>query len=313
MERHLAIRKLSRLGNEFYLRASLAVMDLTPGQYERGIVALLLLKRCAPDWIEGRRIRRPRDIARTSSIKAVATSLGRPYPTINRHFHKMIADGLCVETEQGYAISNTEANEPRVVRLLTTAHDSLVRLAEDIAAGLGLHRTDGKPTPELVTLTIAAALDMWLVPFEYARKPVTDWTSKLVWLAIIVANVRHITDDPELSERWAYDTVPDHHRVPMTVRTIAGITRLSYGTVFRHCRQLEAQDVIHYDRGGWLLESRQLLSEDVDQNMRDILGYYTRRLNELSAAAFDTGNPDAFYLGPRPEHVCVPPDRPSRK
>ena len=303
MERRLAIRKLSRLGNEFYLKAALAVMDLLPGHFERGVVALLLLKRCAPDWVEGSQLCRPGLVIRTSSIKALATSLGKPYATINRHIHKLIADGLCLETPAGYAISNTEANEPRIRTLLLTAHDSVVRLAEDTAVGLGLSEIGGPRTHELVVQTITAALDMWLVPYEYARHPIADWTSKLVWLAIIVANVRHITVDPLLSERWAYDTVPDEHRVPMTVRSIARITRLSYGTVFRHCQLLEAQDVIRYDRGGWLLETRQLLNEDVDQSMRDILRYYAKRLTDLTVAGFDTHNPSAFYLGLRPEHV----------
>ena len=162
---------------------------------------------------------------------------------------------------------------------MTFAHDSVVRLTEDL--GMPFPSPDRPPAPDLPWRTVTTALDIWLVPSEYAAEPITDWTSKFVWIVIIVANVRHITVDPELSERYAYDFTPDDLRRPITARAIARVTGLSYGTVYRHCQALAAKDVIRYERDGWVLISRQIESDQVDRGVHALLNYFQKRIGEL--------------------------------
>ncbi|RYE98209.1 MAG: hypothetical protein EOO77_37645, partial [Oxalobacteraceae bacterium] len=157
-----------------------------------------MLKRCAADWVSGGQFRAPPKIRQTSSINAMAASLTMPYATIHRYVAALIRLGLVVKAGDGVAVSNDPVTAARIVALLRLAHDTLVRLAEDLAPHMDFPKARRKPSRDLPARIALAALDIWLVPFEYAREPVIDWTSKLVWIFIVVANVRHITVDPVL-------------------------------------------------------------------------------------------------------------------
>jgi hypothetical protein len=152
---------------------------------------------------------------------------------------------------------------------------------------------------------MTAALDIALVPYEIAREPVTDWTSKLVWIVIVVANVRHITTDDALSRTFEVEPTPDDLRMPITARRIAALTGLSYGATFRHCHKLAAQDVIKYERGGWLLVSRQLGNSEVDAGVRALLAYYAKRIAELGAMGLPLDRIENAYIASRPAYAAI--------
>ncbi|MHA6722540.1 hypothetical protein [Sphingomonas sp. RS2018] len=302
----MAVRKLSRLGNELLLTSSYAAAHFVADRYDWGVVLLVLLKRCADDWIDDDDVlRRPEALTRRSSINAIAASLDRPYATIHRHVMSLIGEGLVVQVDGGVAVSNDPAVADRIVALLTLAHDSLVRLAEDFAGEVEFPAPPSVPVRDLHKRILLAAFDVLLVPFEYAREPVMEWTSKLVWIVIIVANVRHITIDPVLADRYAYDPTPDALRRPIGARAIAKLTGLSYGTVYRHCRLLAELDVIRYDGTGWLTVTNQLFNPDVDHGVIALLGYFNRRLIELVAAGLDMDAVASFYLAGRPPYGPV--------
>lgn len=301
----VAIRKLSRLGNEMHLGGAVALNHLIPGHYASGIVLLLLLRRCVDDWIEGDRFRRPQRPARASSINALAASLQKSYATTHRHVMRLIALGWVEVTDRGVSISNRPGNEAAIVAFLTDAHDGMIRLIEDIASDMDFPSPERRPVRDLRLHIVAAALDVWLIPYEFAAEPIADWTSKLVWITIVVANVRHITIDPDLSDRFAYHPTPDALRRPINVPAIARLAGLSYGTTFRHCRSLATLDVIHYDRGGWITVSRQLFNEDVDIGVRALIDYFRKRIVELAGFGLDTTDTATFYLDGRPPYASV--------
>ena len=301
------IRRLSRLGNEALLSSTLAVVELGRGRYEWGVVALLLLSRGAADWVHGAVIERPVHIRYALSIRAIAQSLDAPYASVHRYVTAMEEQGLVIAAGKGFAIANDPATAPAVVAFLTGAHDRLVRLAEDLAPDLEVGHPEGDPRPGLLAATMAAALDIALVPYEVAREPITDWTSKLVWIVIIVANVRHITINDELSRAYEVEPTPDDLRAPVNVTRIAAITGLSYGATFRHCRKLAAQDVIRYERGGWVLVSRQLDKSDVDTGVKALLAYYARRIAKLVALGLPIDRIGEAYIGERPSYAEFDP------
>lgn len=303
----IAVRKLSRLGNELYLTSSTIAAGIVPGHYDWGIVMILLLKRGAADWVSDGGFARPATLTQFSSINAMAASLNKPYATMHRYVTGLVKHGLVVRTDRGVAITNDPVIAPRIVAVMTLAHDSFVRLAEDLAGDRRFPAPTRAVARDLSHRILLAALDVWLVPHEYAREPVVDWTSKLVWIVIVVANVRHIVTDPVLSDRYADDPTPDDLRRPITVRAIARLSGLSYGTVYRHCRTLAALDVIRYDRDGWLLVSRQLANEEVDQGVTALLDYFDKRIVELGAYGFDPAGAGAFYLDGRPPYVPITP------
>ncbi len=300
------IRKLSRLGNEVHLSASIAVLDLTGRRHDLGVVALLVLSRCAADWVCEGEIRPPARPTRTISLRAVANSLREPHATVQRHAGKLLATGLLVDTGHGYAIGTAPPHAAAIVRLLGQAHDTLIRLIADLSPDLAFARPPSPPDPNLFAATVAAALDIWLIPFEATRDPVTDWISKLVLLVIAIANVRHITVDATLSARYADLPTPDALRRPIDVRAIGTLTGLSYGTVYRHCQKLAAADVIRYERGGWLVAASQITDLPIDSGVRALLGYYAKRINELVAIGLDTTQVEARYLAGRPDYVALP-------
>ncbi|KQR83187.1 hypothetical protein [Sphingomonas sp. Leaf343] len=299
------IRRLSRLGNEGLLSSTLAVVELGRGRYEWGVVALLLLSRCAADWVNGEVIERPAGLRQSMSVRAISQSLAAPYASIHRYVAAMQEQGLVIATGKGVAINNHPAAAPAITAFLTGAHDRFIRLAEDLASDLDFGHPEGAPRPGLLAATMAAALDIALVPYEIAHEPITDWTSKLVWIVIIVANVRHITTDDALSRAYAIEPTPDALRMPIDVRRIAAITGLSYGSTFRHCQKLAGLDVIKYDRGGWLLASRQLRDSDVDGGVRALLAYYGKRITGLVALGLPIDRIDGAYIGHRPPYAAI--------
>ena len=111
----IAIRKLYRLGNELYLSSSIATAQLVPGHYESAVILVLLLRRCAGDWIDGKLLRRPRQITQSTSINVLATSMRKPYATIHRHVTRLIDLGWVVWTEKGVAISTDPKVEQRII------------------------------------------------------------------------------------------------------------------------------------------------------------------------------------------------------
>lgn len=299
------IRRLSRLGNEALLSSTLAVVELGRGRYEWGVVALLLLSRCAADWVDGEVIERPVHLRHSLSIRSISQSLAAPYASIHRYVTAMQEQGLVIATGQGFALDNDAAAAPAIIAFLTGAHDRFIRLVEDLAPDLNVGHPEGDPRPVLLAATIAAALDIALVPYEIAREPITDWTSKLVWIVIFVANVRHITTDDALSRAYEVEPTPDDLRMPINARRIAAITGLSYGATFRHCQKLAGRDVIKYERGGWLLVSRQLLDGDVDAGVRALLAYYAKRIAELVAMGLPINRIGDAYIGHRPSYAKI--------
>ncbi|WP_156460752.1 hypothetical protein [Sphingomonas sp. Leaf339] len=287
------------------MSSTLAVIELGKGRYEWGVVALLLLSRCASDWVVNGVIGPPVRIAQSLSIRAIAQSLDAPYASIHRYVSALQEQGLAIVSDNGVAISNDPAVAPAVVAFLVGAHDRLIRLVEDLAPDLPINGAGSVPHRGLLAATLSAALDISLVPYEIAREPVIDWTSKLVWIVIIVANVRHVTTDYDLSRAYAFKPTPDDVRVPIGVRTISAMTGLSYGTTFRHCKKLAQQDVIKYDRGGWLLASRQLNDDAVDEGVKALLAYYAKRINELAALGLSVESLERAYIGPRPDYVII--------
>jgi DNA-binding transcriptional regulator YhcF (GntR family) len=297
------IRKLSRLGNEMHLSAVRAVHDLADGQHDWGIVALLLMSRCVPDWIVGNEFRRPVSLTHAVSLRAMAHSFRIPYASAHRHMVGLRQRGWVMDTGDGFAISNDDQHADRMIAFLTTAHDCLIRLIEDLSPHCVFPPAQHSPTPDLFRSIVATALDIWLIPFEVAREPVTNWTSKLVAIAIAIANVRHITVDAVASERYAWTPTRDALRRPITARSIAALTGLTYGTTYRHCQALAQRDVIEYDRGGWLIASRQLHHASMDHGVKAILSYYNKRIGELAALGLDVSQVQRLYVAGRPPYV----------
>lgn len=305
MER-IGVRKLSRLGNEIHLTAAMEAVRSWPGHHQWGTVFVLLLRGCVDDWVEGDRFRAPAAVTRSASIRSVAASLHRPFTTIHRHALGMLARGALVDVGGRIAVSPDPAFAPTVIRAMTLAHDSFVRLAEDLSrGGMAFPAPTRGAAPDLRRRTLLAALDVWLIPFEYAPEPVADWTSKLVWIVIVIANVRHVTVDPDLSERYAVAPTPDDVRRPIPIAAIIALTGLSYGTAYRHCQALAALNVVRYERGGWLLVSSQLEDEKVDQGVHALLAYFRKRIGDLIAYGFDPARAGDFYIDARPDYAEI--------
>lgn len=63
--------------------------------------------------------------------------------------------------------------------------------------------------------------------------------------------------------------------------------------------------MIKYDRGGWLLASRQLDDDAVDEGVRALLAYYAKRISELAALGLPVESVERCDIGPRPEYAII--------
>ncbi|WP_304165073.1 hypothetical protein [Phenylobacterium aquaticum] len=91
-----------------------------------------------------------------------------------------------------------------------------------------------------------------------------DHVSTLLFMAIMHANIRHITHDPALAERLGGGAPPDSERRPVSLYSLARAYHLSYETARRHLRQLiDAGLVERASDQGLIVPTRALLGPEV--------------------------------------------------
>ena len=224
--------------------------------------------------------------AKPISIHAIAASLNRPYETIRRQINNLINSDLCKFELGGVVISQSQQAQEKTsllsIGILSGFHKMLMSLHEsqvELPAGLLL-----RDISDIETL--GAAMDLHLCSLEFNRPGNVALREIHILGAMLVANVRCIINDIDVSNQYATsDNIPPIElRIPVSINQVAISLGLSYATVWRNTQKMiKSGQVISY-KGGYIISPEWLSRPDTVEAARNVVRYMRRSLINLSKA-----------------------------
>jgi hypothetical protein len=292
--------QISRLTTELYLSGVEAGQLVCGSKYVRSLIFLLLCRVCLEDWCGQTELQQPRTLTRFTSLNSIAASLGYPFETTRKNVHAMVDAGLLVRTVDGVALAAHGENSDRVIAYCTLMHDIFVRLIEDIATTCDVELPRPQGNDFGARDVLERALDINLVPFDTQHQISDNLTGMTLWLAISIANIRHITYDPLLTAAYAYISTPDTIRRPVALKAMARALVMPYATAWRHAAALEDANLLTRQDGNLVVLSANLHSAGVGPKVVKNVDYAFRRISELIRLGLDPARAGDYYLHERP-------------
>jgi len=219
----------------------------------------------------------PDALRRPVSINAIAASLGLPFETVRRRIHDMSLRNLCIETRAGVLMTKDQLTGQDLQAFAARTHDELADLHRALlrfAPAFPLFEAelpDVAPLAEEPTrLTMRSTIGYVLRYLESSREVAGDLISAILFLAVAVANVEHVTRSPEASDRYAEPrtAVPDDQRKRVTVKGLSREIGLSFETTRRRMNALIEAGVCARDAAGIYVPAQVLLSPPVVKHRR---------------------------------------------
>lgn len=236
------------------------------------------------------------------STASLAASLNRPYETVRRHANGLVAAGLCERRRDGFAVVGSALHHPNMAQLIVTAHDSFVRLVDDLAR-------HGIPMPEPRSIEIyrpqvglQAVADIMLAVADNNQGTHEDWVDLVIYSTIFCANVGRAARDPDFVRTYRDETrlvLADAYD-PIRPSRIAHVTGISDTTVRRRVAAMLADGRILGSRKG-VIVSDAWLNRPLSVATSTSSYYGVRRiLQRVALGGFPFANPSAAYLAGRP-------------
>lgn len=288
-------RIAARMTYEFLLDAAREITRMGEGNFDLGVVLISLLQ---TGGASGGDHEGP---SPGLTVSGLATSFGRPFETIRRHVNTLIQRGLCVRTPSGITMPAAALGDPALVGSMIALHDLTVRLAEDLArVGYPLPPTiAGTPPFDLIART---GIDLFVCALDFAAPRHEDWTSMVLFAAVMTANARSFNFDPVLTWRYSEMTTPPPEQIrrPVSARILSRALAMPYPTLRRHLARLEEEGRIVRRVGGYLIPTEWLQKPD----QMAVSDYLSQRLailfGRLAQAGFPFDDPASRYCHARP-------------
>lgn len=236
------------------------------------------------------------------STASLAASLNRPYETVRRHANGLVAAGLCEKRRDGFAMVGSALHHPNMAHLTITAHDSFVRLVDDLAR-------HGIPMPEQRSIEIyrpqvglQAVADIMLAVADNNQKVHEDWVDLALYSTIFCANAARAARDPGFVRTYRDETsaAPTGAYDPIRPSRIAHVTGISDTTVRRRVAAMLADGRILGSRKGVTISDAWLNRPQSVATSRASYHGVRRILQRVALGGFPFANPSAAYLAGRP-------------
>jgi hypothetical protein len=223
---------------------------------------------------------------RPVTAAAVAQSMAIPNTTVRRRAAALVADGRFVRDGEGLRIAPGFVADPAWTAVSAANARDLGGTLEALAAA------GYAPAVTALARGVAAlpagAVDRALIAFALRALEVTtrfygDVTGGLLFVAIVGANIRHITADPELARRYAgADTPPpDAERRPVSLRALAAAVELPFETVRRRVGALIAAGLAERRGRGVVVPTAVLTDARHGEHNGRVIGWFERMLDGL--------------------------------
>lgn len=236
------------------------------------------------------------------SAASLAASLDRPYETVRRHAHALVAEGMCEKRGRGFALNAAALHNPQIARLVVMTHDSFVRFVDDLARygvplpeprGIELYRSE---------VGLHAATDIMLGVADTNRPTHGDWLDLAIYATIHCANVGRAIRDPAFTQTYRDETtvVPRELYAPVRPSVIAQTTGISDATVRRRiASMLNDGRIVRAERG--VIVSDAWLNQPALVATSTASYYCVRRiLQRIALTGFPFERPSSAYLSGRP-------------
>lgn len=296
-ETHPPIRLVTRCLAEMQTSIVAAGIRAFAGDLDRFIICTLIVRQGTMDW-EGS------TAGGAISAHSLAASLSRPFETVRRHVLALIDAGLCRRVPGGITLAEGALDRVEMRELLVVAHDSLVRLIEDLAR-FGIDLPDPRPVAASYdpAAGLQAAADMMLAVVDANMGAHREWLNLVIFSTILCANARGYFDDPVLALRYADHTQvpPDEIRRPVRTSVIARTLGLPDSTLRRHVAALTDIGSVQRVPAGLLINKNWLNTPAAVAISLASYGNIRRILNVLQGRGFPFANPASAYVRSRPE------------
>ena len=229
-------------------------------------------------------------LGRPVTATAIAQSLMLPATTTRRRADELVVAGQLTRGARGFQVDAEFLRSAASQRLwqenarhLASAITSLAASGYAPAVRALAAETSALPPGLIERPLIAFELRMMETMTELYGDAVTAYLSS----TIIAANIRHITADPALAQRYAGDDEipPDSERRAVTLRALARAAEMPFETVRRRVAGLIARGTVVQRDAGVVMPTRVLAQEPYIGNNQRIAGFFEQMLETLIATA----------------------------
>lgn len=235
----------------------------------------------------------PDGMRRPASINAIAGSLDLPFETVRRRIHALAERDMVLETREGVILAQRQLVTPQMQVFAQSNYDALLKLYRDLtrlapefsplADAVAGETQPEAPVDEPVRLAMRFTSGFVLRYLEVSRPIAGELFNAILFLAVAVLNVEHITHSQEASARYAAPgaAVPDEARRRVSVRRLAGELGLSFETVRRRTAVLVERGACVRDAEGLYVTQRILLDDLLVAHRRDAAASLQRLFTAL--------------------------------
>lgn len=291
--RKLSARLVARQVTELLLARSRRGLELVPQERLAGFVFEVVLGGSIAhqphrDPASGRWIgvEDAATLGRPVNATAIAHSMRLPHTTVRRRAAELVDAGLLARGASGFRVATRFFEGDTLARLAAEDAADLLRALGELA--------DRGYAPAIRALDAGVAalppgvVERMILTFSLrALETLTalygDVTAGTIAAAITAANIRRVTEDPQLSRLYSGEDMPppDEVRTPISLRALSRAVDLPFETIRRRVHALIAAGIVVRKGGGVMVPVAVLRGERHVENNRRIALHFEQMLQTL--------------------------------
>jgi DNA-binding IclR family transcriptional regulator len=292
--RKLSARLVARQVSELLLARSRRGLALVPQERLAGFVFEVVLGGSIAhhplrDPATGRWIgvEHAATLGRPVNATAIAHSMRLPHTTVRRRAAELVEAGLLVRCPAGFSVAPAFFEGDTLARLAAEDAADLMRALHKLAArgyapaSRALDAgAEALPAGVVERLLLAYCLRV----LETLTELYGDVTAGTIAAAITAANVRRVTEDPQLSRLYSSEDMPppDTVREPISLRALSRAIDLPFETIRRRVHALIGAGIVVRSGDGVMVPAAVLLSPRHVENNRRIALHFEQMLQSLA-------------------------------